>query len=207
MVVFTDQLICYNLPKVLRCFPKGWFKKKLSLFILSGRAEEGQRERGRERIPGRLCAVSAEPNAGLELMNCEIMTWAETKSQMLNRLSHPGTPRIIFNRSMKMVLGTGWNVSVHLIHETVVISIRTNPRPLFVWHTVFSFHIPCPQKLMCVCISCKAACIDIYPVLDTKLSCPLPRVQSQQAIPALPARLQVLRKQIKGPTLSLPEME
>ena len=32
------------------------------------------RERGRGRIPSRLCAVNAEPNVGLELMNCEIMT-------------------------------------------------------------------------------------------------------------------------------------
>ena len=32
------------------------------------------RERGRERIPSRLRAVSAEPDTGLELVNCEIMT-------------------------------------------------------------------------------------------------------------------------------------
>ena len=35
---------------------------------------EGQRERGKERLPSRLHAASTEPNAGLELMNCEIMT-------------------------------------------------------------------------------------------------------------------------------------
>ena len=35
--------------------------------------EEG-RERGRERIPGRLCTVSTEPDVGLEFMNHEIMT-------------------------------------------------------------------------------------------------------------------------------------
>ena len=38
--------------------------------------EEGaERERGRERekIPSRLYAVSAEPNAGLKLMNGDIM--------------------------------------------------------------------------------------------------------------------------------------
>ena len=35
---------------------------------------EGQRARKRERIPSRLLAVSAEPDAGLELMNHEIMT-------------------------------------------------------------------------------------------------------------------------------------
>ena len=45
--------------------------------------------RGRERIPNRLQAVSAEPDMGLELTNCEIMTQGEIRSQTLNR--HPGT--------------------------------------------------------------------------------------------------------------------
>ena len=31
-------------------------------------------ERGRERIPSRLCSVSPEPDVGLIFMNCEIMT-------------------------------------------------------------------------------------------------------------------------------------
>ena len=43
-----------------------------SLFIYSERKRE--LGRGRERIPSRLCIVSAEPNAGLELTNREIMT-------------------------------------------------------------------------------------------------------------------------------------
>ena len=33
-----------------------------------------QGEEERERIPSRLCAVSTEPDAGLEAMNREIMT-------------------------------------------------------------------------------------------------------------------------------------
>ena len=37
-------------------------------------AGEGQRERGREKIPSRLHAVSREPNAGLDLTNHEIVT-------------------------------------------------------------------------------------------------------------------------------------
>ena len=41
----------------------------------------------------RLWAVNTEPNAGLELMNCETMTWA---SQTLNQLSHPGAPNMYF---------------------------------------------------------------------------------------------------------------
>ena len=58
----------------------------------SAQAEEGQRERGRERIPRRVHTVSAEPDAGPNLRNSEIMTRAEIKSQMLNLLSHPGAP-------------------------------------------------------------------------------------------------------------------
>ena len=41
---------------------------------------EGKWER---KIPSRLHAVSAEPNAGLDPTNHEIMTWAEIKSQSL----------------------------------------------------------------------------------------------------------------------------
>ena len=41
----------------------------------------GGAEREGDRIPSRLRTVSAEPYVGLELMNHEIMTWAETKSQ------------------------------------------------------------------------------------------------------------------------------
>ena len=37
-------------------------------------AREGQRERGRERIPSRLHTASAEPDAGFDLLNHEIMT-------------------------------------------------------------------------------------------------------------------------------------
>ena len=59
-------------------------------------AEERQRERGRERIPSRLCTVSTESDVGLELTNCEIMTLAETKSLMLNEVSHHGAPRLFF---------------------------------------------------------------------------------------------------------------
>ena len=54
------------------------------------RERERERER-RERIPSRLCAVSTEPDAGLELPNLEIMTRAETKSWAPNWLSLLGT--------------------------------------------------------------------------------------------------------------------
>ena len=42
------------------------------------------RERGRERTTSRHRAVSAEPHAGLDLTNCEIMTSPEIKGQTLN---------------------------------------------------------------------------------------------------------------------------
>ena len=64
-----------------------WVFLFLSLFMNKRQCvlvhEEGKgRERGRDRIPNRLCAVSAEPNVGLDTgldvgcdpTNCEIMT-------------------------------------------------------------------------------------------------------------------------------------
>ena len=50
------------------------------------------RERMKKRIPSRICTVNAEPYTGLKPTKCKIMTWAETKSQSFNLLSHPGTP-------------------------------------------------------------------------------------------------------------------
>ena len=50
-------------------------------------SRKGQREREGEGIPSRLHTVSTEPNARLELTNCEIMTRAKFKSQRLNQLS------------------------------------------------------------------------------------------------------------------------
>ena len=50
----------------------------------SARGGEGQRERETERNPNRLGTVITEPDTGLRLINYEIMTQAEIKSQMLN---------------------------------------------------------------------------------------------------------------------------
>ena len=44
---------------------------------------EGQREKEREN-PKRSPYYEYRARLGLELMNCEIMTWAKIKSQMLN---------------------------------------------------------------------------------------------------------------------------
>ena len=73
----------------------------LSLFLyfereqeraLAERQRERERERERERIPSSLRTLSAESDAGLELRNHEITTWAKIKSWTLNALSHPGSP-------------------------------------------------------------------------------------------------------------------
>ena len=71
------------------------FVLNVYLFILRWGVSEGGPERQRERerrTLSKLCTVSTEPDARLELTNSEIMIWAEIKSQMLNLLSHPGTP-------------------------------------------------------------------------------------------------------------------
>ena len=50
--------------------------------FLRERETECEQERSRERrqrIQSRLWAVSTEPSVGLELMNCEIMTWAKVR--------------------------------------------------------------------------------------------------------------------------------
>ena len=64
-----------------------------------------EREWEKERIPSRLHTVSPEPDVGLELMNHEIMTRAETKSWTLNQLSHSGAPkRKILNNNLTLYL-------------------------------------------------------------------------------------------------------
>ena len=64
---------------------------------MGGAEREREGEREKESQAGSALSlwspVSAEPDVGLELTNHEIMTWAETKSQMLNGRSHPGAPR------------------------------------------------------------------------------------------------------------------
>ena len=46
----------------------------MCIYLGRERAGAGEREGERERIPSRLCAMSAEPQAGLDLVNREIMT-------------------------------------------------------------------------------------------------------------------------------------
>ena len=69
----------------------------LHLFIYFEKREREQgrgRQRGKDRENPKqvLCTVTKEPDVGLEPMNCEMMTWAKTKSLFLNKLNHPGDP-------------------------------------------------------------------------------------------------------------------
>ena len=102
-----SQLVIYKKCSFCPCSEKSMFpifsspflKFIFNIFLLVyfERERESTSRGGAEsktnRIPSRLQTVSAEPNVGLELKNCEIMTsWAEIKSQSLNWLHHPGTP-------------------------------------------------------------------------------------------------------------------
>ena len=101
---FQPILNTHSFLQIIKMSPLIYFKYptynynffNVYLFILKERewesTSEGGAGRRRDRIPSRLHAVSAEPDVGLKLTNCEIMIWAEIKSQTPNRLSHPGTP-------------------------------------------------------------------------------------------------------------------
>ena len=51
-----------------------FFVLKFHLFILREREQAAEGQREGERIPSRLYTISVEPDAGLDLMNHEIMT-------------------------------------------------------------------------------------------------------------------------------------
>ena len=77
----------------------------------AGRERRGEERRERERgsIPSRLCAVSAETDTGLHLMNCEILTWAEIESRTLNKLSDQGAPNLyVLLKAVNMLFLVIW---------------------------------------------------------------------------------------------------
>ena len=73
-------------------------KNNVCFFVCLFKVRRG-REREKERIPSSVHAVRTEPDMGLRYRNCEVMTWAKTKSQRLNWLSHQGTPGVTFLKS------------------------------------------------------------------------------------------------------------
>ena len=63
----------------------------------------------RQREPQAGSVLSAQIlTMWLKLMNREIVTWAETKIQMFNQLSHPGTPWFLDMSSLKCL----WDIQV-----------------------------------------------------------------------------------------------
>ena len=82
------------------------------------REEERVRDRGRERIPSMLCGVSAEPEIGLILTNCGIMTLAEIKGLMLDQVIHSGTPCLSF-LLRKITKSTPSEFSIHNAQSTI----------------------------------------------------------------------------------------
>ena len=100
MALVKSTNLSFSLCKMgVKCLFSLYFLVYLFILRKGENASGGERERGRERegerVPSRFCTVSAELPAGLEPTNCEIMTWVETKSQMLNQLSHPSAPKVL----------------------------------------------------------------------------------------------------------------
>ena len=84
---------------VANSLPAFLFFSCLFIYFERETERERDRERGRERESQAGSMLSAEPNAGLDPTNREIMTRAEIKSRTLNGLSHPASPPSqLFNR-------------------------------------------------------------------------------------------------------------
>ena len=95
-----------------------FFFFNIYLFILRERARAGEepRERERERIPSRRCALSTEPSGGLWLTNCEILT----KSQTINRLSHPGALKSFFKTLLLIIMGNNAHTEVESLDHIYI---------------------------------------------------------------------------------------
>ena len=85
---------------------------KIYLFILERvwacvhASSGGGRTEGEERISNRLPIEHGAPS-----QDSEIMTWAKTKSQLIYRLSHPGTPgHGILTKVVRHGLTRGWHL-------------------------------------------------------------------------------------------------
>ena len=91
----------------------------------SGRGTDGERP----RIPSRLCAASCRPWCGAWTHKQEILTWAKTKSPLLNPLSHPGTPAILTLMQMSskdQSAASLSSLSTTCIHTSHVFRSRAN---------------------------------------------------------------------------------
>ena len=76
--------------------------------------------------------LSVEPSVGLDLMTYEIMTWAITKNQILNQLSHPFPSSVLISynwESLGRQSMEGSRKEEH-INETRAFSFRNSVAPL-----------------------------------------------------------------------------
>ena len=105
----------------------------------SGRGAE--REGERERIPSRLPTLSAEPAVRLNPMNCEIMTWAEIRSQTLTSWATQGPHNVFLSieylRCIKLVLFVlcplfRWLLTVAF--EVAIINLQTGHSLSLTWN-------------------------------------------------------------------------
>ena len=96
------------------------------LMFIFERKSRGGAERGGQRTQSRICADSREGNAGLELTNHEIMTWA----QKLNRLNPQGAPRhwLFLTAPWWLSLRQNWEPLWQTNHYSKVLMI---PSPIY----------------------------------------------------------------------------
>ena len=141
------------------------------------------RERGRDRIPSRLRAVRTEPNAGLDLRNHEIMTWA---SWMLNRQSHPGAPAIFH------VLTANSEINIYeslfLFQNCIV-----NCFLFFIWRSLIAFililYLNVLYTVTCFCTPPSLSLIKWQLAIPRFISFPLICVSFRKSFTTLKSRM------------------
>ena len=85
------------------------FFKIYFMYFWERESKQGEEQQERERIPSRLPTECGAP-LGAQSHDPEIMTWAKTKSWMLNWLSHSGTPLNLSLRGDSQLPGLGNSV-------------------------------------------------------------------------------------------------
>lgn len=94
------------------------------------------REKGRERIPSRLLADCGALYR-VQSHDPKNMTLAEIRSQLLNRLCHPGSPTIFFKKLMFLTKARAHN-QVNVIVTAIKVDNKMENRGLINIPTVLS---------------------------------------------------------------------
>lgn len=157
--IFFWSCLCYCFKLWVYAYFHGW-QFYLLLFLMFSfkreREKECERERGRERrrqnlkqAPGSYLSAQSLTQ-GFELKNHEIMTWAQVKSWILNRLSHPGAPVFITFSDFKYEFYSSsfakWNII--FVFWNNILSFRTIQKgKIYLWHIfILSGQIILPYK-------------------------------------------------------------